>query len=104
MIQKANTILIPKGLYLANIRGLGYQVTYPDDYVLESEKITKQMNQKSRKRCNLLINAPLDLMSAEKRQQIIVMTDRALTINSILQGGLKDKINPAKIEINQGKE
>jgi len=86
-IQKMKKILLKKyGKKLESIRGDGYRVINPGDYVQASLKHYKRGFKEMQKGQDTLAHAPTDKMNKEELEVFRRVNDRALALNAHIKG------------------
>ena len=86
-ITKAKKILLKQyGKSIENIRGDGYRVVSPDDFVGVSLKHYKRGFNEIQKATDTLTYAPVKAMSAEGRDTYRRFHDRAVTLHAAMNG------------------
>ena len=91
-ISKARKILVKQGVNLENIRGDGYRITEPDQFVGQALKNVKSGFNKIQKGYDTLEYAPVKDMSIEGREIHRRVYDRMVS--------LKAAMNGARVELN----
>lgn len=88
-VQKTKKILLKEyGIVLESIRGDGYRVVQPDDYVNHSLKHYKRGFKEFQKGADTLTHAPVDKMTEEGRNTYRRVNDRAVLLNASLKGAV----------------
>lgn len=88
-IQKAKKILLKEyGIVLESIRGNGYRVVLPDDYVTHSLKHYKKGFNEFQKGADTLSHAPVNEMSDEGRITYRRVNDRAVLLHASIKGAV----------------
>lgn len=86
-IQKARKILLKDyGRILETVRGNGYRVVKPDDYVDHSLRQYKSGFNRIKKGTSILSHAPTKDMSFEGRETYRRVNDRAMILNASMKG------------------
>lgn len=88
-VQKAKKILLSDyGKILESIRGDGYRVVSPDDYVNHSLKHYKRGFNEFQKGSDTLSHAPVKDMTEEGRNAYRRVNDRAIVLNASIKGAV----------------
>lgn len=88
-IQKTKKILLKEyGIVLESIRGDGYRIVQPDDYVTHSLKHYKKGFNEFQKGADTLSHAPVNQMSDEGRNTYRRVNDRAVILHASLKGAV----------------
>lgn len=86
-IQQARKILIKEyGIVLESIRGNGYRIVQPDDYVSHSLRHYKRVFNEFKKASDTLIHAPVNSMTDEGRDIYRRVYDRAVVLDASIKG------------------
>ena len=88
-IQKAKKILLKEyGYVLESIRGDGYRIVCPDDYVTHSLKHYKKGFNEFQRGIDTLSHAPINKMSDEGKTTYRRVQDRAVLLNASIKGAV----------------
>lgn len=88
-VQAAKKILLKDyGIVLESIRGAGYRVVNPDDYVNHSLRHYKRGFNEFQKGADTLSHAPVNQMTAEGRDTYRRVNDRAILLHASLKGAV----------------
>lgn len=89
VIQQTRKILLKKyGKVLESVRGDGYRVVKPDDYVTHSLRHYKRGFKEFQKGSDTLSHAPVGDMSEEGREVYRRVNDRAVILHASLKGAV----------------
>lgn len=89
IVQSAKKIIIRQsGKMLESIRGVGYRVVMPDNYVDHSLKHYKRGFKEFEKGFSTLNHAPINEMSEEGRTTYRRVNDRATLLNASMKGAM----------------
>lgn len=110
IVQEAKKILLNDyNRHIQNIRGIGYKITHPDDYVVESAKSIKRGVNAIKKGENIINHAPVAAMSIEGRDAYRKTADRIAILSAAAQGAnvevklLSKKRNPLAACVHDNK-
>jgi hypothetical protein len=96
-VARANKELIQHGKMLKSIRGIGYEVVKPGEYVKTSKKYAEQARKQYSVAKEILECAPKAYMTKEERLEHRNAYDRTCIINGLLNGGAKGNWENPKI-------
>ena len=106
VMSMVNKKLIEHGKMLKSVRGVGYLVVSPDEYLKESLSYQKKAVKNYDTSYKILENAPVEDMSAEAKSKHKVLYERSTILQAMLNGGLKQskKLQTNKIYIRGGNQ
>lgn len=87
IVQQSKKILLTEySKNLESVRGVGYRISYPDDFTNASQKYVKRGVNAIRKSEKILTHAPVKDMSEEGRTTYRRVHDRVVILNAAIQG------------------
>jgi hypothetical protein len=106
-MQKAIANLTEFGVRLSNVKGHGYKVLTPDEWLDEAKAKAKKGGKSIYEAQNIINNAPLLQMSEDVRMECLKMHDAILKHKFMLTGGVVSIVdnNPKKqIQTREGNQ
>ena len=94
IVQRAKKLLLNKySRHIESVKNVGYRITYPDDFVVASQKCVKRGVNAIKKGEKILINAPVAEMTDDGRDAYRRVHDRVLILSAAVNG--------ASVEVKQ---
>lgn len=87
IVNRAKKILLEDcSRYIECVKGTGYRITHPDDFVGESQKYVKRGVSAIKKGESILTHAPVNDMTLDGRMAYNRVHDRVMILNAAVQG------------------
>ena len=105
MINKANKMLTDSMKMLKNIKGKGYIVVNPEEYVEEAVSEFQKGNRRIKKGYTILDNTPVDKLEGESLTKYRRVNDSAATLRALVEGKIKEikVLSTKQLVLNKGR-
>ncbi|MFA6282148.1 MAG: hypothetical protein WCY05_06590 [Candidatus Omnitrophota bacterium] len=105
MVVRANKKLVENSRMLVNVKGKGYKVVEPDEYIHMSCKEVKKATTRFRRAYKISNYAPTEDMTPEGRRQYTVYHDRLGVLSAMNEGTQREIIILSKqpLKLNSGR-
>lgn len=93
------------GIRLSNVKGVGYKILSPDEWVTEIKSRIRRGESHFTEAQYILNHAPITLMSAEVKEQCLQLHDAIIKRKFVLAGGVTSYLDTGKninLELREG--